>query len=104
MDPRAGYKEALLEASLDETEGADIIMVKPGLPYLDVLRRVSDSVNRPTAVYNVSGEYSMVMNSTSDEAARGAMVQEILASFQRAGADIIVSYHAREALQNGWGV
>lgn len=104
MDPRAGYKEALLEASLDEAEGADIIMVKPGLPYLDVLRRVADSINRPTAVYNVSGEYSMVMNSTSDGAARGAMVQEILASFQRAGADIIVSYHAREALGNGWVV
>ena len=64
MDIKSGYKEAILEAQLDQNEGADIIMVKPGLPYLDVVRKVSDSVNRP-AVYNVSGEYSMVVKSSA---------------------------------------
>ena len=90
------YKEAILEAQLDQNEGADIIMVKPGLPYLDVVRKVSDSVNRPVAVYNVSGEYSMVVKSSVNDEARAAMVNEIFTSFRRAGADIIVSYHARE--------
>ena len=71
-------------------------MVKPGLPYLDVVRKVSDSVNRPVAVYNVSGEYSMVVKSSVNDEARSAMVNEIFTSFRRAGADIIVSYHARE--------
>ena len=96
MDIKSGYKEAILEAQLDQNEGADIIMVKPGLPYLDVIRKVSDSVNRPVAVYNVSGEYSMVVKSSVNDEARSAMVNEIFTSFRRAGADIIVSYHARE--------
>ena len=96
MDIRSGYKEAILEAQLDQNEGADIIMVKPGLPYLDVIRKVADSVDRPVAVYNVSGEYSMVVNSSTDEKSRSEMVVEILTAFRRAGADIIVSYHARE--------
>ncbi|MBI19085.1 MAG: porphobilinogen synthase [Euryarchaeota archaeon] len=96
MDIKSGYKEAILEAQLDQNEGADIIMVKPGLPYLDVVRKVSDSVNRPVAVYNVSGEYSMVVKSSVNDEARSAMVNEIFTSFRRAGADIIVSYHARE--------
>ncbi len=96
MDIRSGYKEAILEAQLDQNEGADIIMVKPGLPYLDVIRKVADSVDRPVAVYNVSGEYSMVVNSSTDEKSRSDMVVEILTAFRRAGADIIVSYHARE--------
>ena len=63
MDIRSGYDGAL-EAVTDEAEGADIIMVKPATTYLDVARQVSDSVTRPVAVYNVSGEYSMVMSST----------------------------------------
>lgn len=96
MDIRSGYKEAILEAQLDQNEGADIIMVKPGLPYLDVIRKVADSVDRPVAAYNVSGEYSMVVNSSTDEKSRSDMVVEILTAFRRAGADIIVSYHARE--------
>ena len=96
MDIRSGYKEAILEAQLDQNEGADIIMVKPGLPYLDVIRKVADSVDRPVAVYNVSGEYSMVVNSSTDEKSRSDMVVEILTAFRRAGADVIVSYHARE--------
>ena len=102
MDIRSGYEEAVLEANLDETEGADILMVKPGLPYLDVLRKVADSVVRPVAVYNVSGEYAMIMNATSDEASRQRMVVEVLTAFKRAGADVVVSYHAREAARKRW--
>ncbi len=102
MDIRSGYEEAVLEANLDETEGADILMVKPGLPYLDVLRKVADSVVRPVAVYNVSGEYAMVMNATIDETSRERMVVEVLTAFKRAGADVVVSYHAREAARKRW--
>ncbi|MEC8152552.1 MAG: porphobilinogen synthase [Candidatus Thermoplasmatota archaeon] len=102
MDIRSGYEEAVLEANLDETEGADILMVKPGLPYLDVVRKVADSVVRPVAVYNVSGEYAMVMNATQDEASRQRMVVEVLTAFKRAGAAVVVSYHAREAAQKQW--
>ena len=102
MDIRSGYEEAVLEANLDETEGADILMVKPGLPYLDVVRKIADSVVRPVAVYNVSGEYAMVMNATQDEASRQRMVVEVLTAFKRAGAAVVVSYHAREAARKQW--
>ena len=102
MDIRSGYEEAVLEANLDETEGADILMVKPGLPYLDVVRKVADSVVRPVAVYNVSGEYAMVMSATQDEASRQRMVVEVLTAFKRAGAAVVVSYHAREAARKQW--
>ena len=102
MDVRSGYGEAILEAVSDEGEGADIIMVKPAMTYLDVVRQVSDAVTRPVAVYNVSGEYSMVMNSTTDEQSRANLVREIFHSFKRAGADIIVSYHARAAVAGDW--
>jgi porphobilinogen synthase len=102
MDVRSGYGEALLEATMDEAEGADIIMVKPGLPYLDVLRKVADAVVRPVAVYNVSGEYAMVMNATENDASRQRMVVEVLTAFKRAGADVVVTYHAREAARNRW--
>jgi len=102
MDIRSGYEEAVLEANLDETEGADILMVKPGLPYLDVLRKVADNVVRPVEVYNVSGEYAMVMNATGDEASRQRMVVEVLTAFKRAGANVVVSYHAREAARKRW--
>ena len=102
MDIRSGYEEAVLEANLDETEGADILMVKPGLPYLDVVRKVADSVVRPVAVYNVSGEYAMVMNATQDEGSRQRMVVEVLTAFKRAGAAVVVSYHAREAARKQW--
>ncbi len=94
MDP-ANAREALLEAGLDEEEGADILMVKPALPYLDVIRRVKDQTNLPVAAYNVSGEYSMVKaaagNGWLDE--RSA-VMEALTGVKRAGAEIIISYHA----------
>lgn len=102
MDTRSGYEEAMLEANLDETEGADIIMVKPGLPYLDVLRKVADSVVRPVAVYNVSGEYAMVMSTQTDDDGHRDMVVEVLTAFKRAGASVIVTYHAREAARKQW--
>jgi porphobilinogen synthase len=97
MDP-ANALEALREVELDIMQGADIIMVKPALAYLDVLRAVKDRFKFPTAAYNVSGEYSMVKAA----AAKGlvnekAMVLEILTSIKRAGADMIITYHAKEA-------
>ncbi len=97
MDP-ANSDEALREVELDLSEGADIVMVKPALCYLDVVRRVKDSFNTPVAVYNVSGEYAMVMAAVEkglvDEK---QIVLEQLTSMKRAGADIIISYHAKEA-------
>ncbi|MEW6336209.1 MAG: porphobilinogen synthase [Acidobacteriota bacterium] len=102
MDAR-NRREALLEAQLDVEEGADILMVKPGLAYLDVLRDIAENFAQPVAVYNVSGEYSMVKAA----AARGwiderAVTMENLHAFRRAGADIVITYHAREALAEGW--
>jgi porphobilinogen synthase len=91
-----------LEASLDVAEGADIVMIKPALAYLDVVREVSNAIERPVAVYNVSGEYSMVMAAAEDEPSRQKMVTEIFHSFKRAGAGIIVSYHTREAVSKNW--
>jgi porphobilinogen synthase len=96
MDP-ANVREALREAALDVEEGADIVMVKPALPYLDVIRAVAETSDRPVAAYNVSGEYAMVKAA----AARGwvdedRMVREILTSIRRAGADVILTYHAQE--------
>ena len=102
MDIRSKYPEAILEAVTDEAEGADIIMIKPALAYLDVVRQVADSVVRPVAVYNVSGEYSMIMNATPEVENRAKIVREIFHSFKRAGADIIVSYHTREAVAGKW--
>ena len=97
MDP-ANSREAMKEVELDLAEGADIIMVKPALAYLDVARQVRDSINRPVAVYNVSGEYAMVKaaaaNGWIDEK---RIVLETLTSMKRAGADIIITYHAIDA-------
>jgi porphobilinogen synthase len=102
LDPR-NAREALRESLLDETEGADMLMVKPALAYLDVISAVASEARVPVAAYNVSGEYSMVKAA----AERGwvderAVVSEILHSIARAGADLILSYHAREALEKGW--
>lgn len=102
MDVRSDYREAILEAKEDVKEGCDISMVKPGLSYLDVLREVAANIERPVAVYNVSGEYSMVMSYAKEIEQRKRVVLEVLGSFKRAGADIIVSYHAREAVREGW--
>lgn len=97
MDP-ANTDEALRETMLDIQEGADIVMVKPGLAYMDVVRRVADEFGYPTAVYNVSGEYAMVKAAAEkgwiDEK---SVVLETLTAFKRAGAQLILTYHAKDA-------
>jgi len=97
MDPGNG-REAVREALSDVQEGADMIMVKPALPYLDVIRRVADATDLPIAAYNVSGEYAMVKAAAAagwlDER---AAVLEALTSIRRAGADIVITYHAKDA-------
>jgi len=99
MDPANG-NEALREVALDIEEGADIVMVKPALSYLDIIQRVKTNFNIPIAAYNVSGEYSMVKaaaaNGWIDEK---RMVREILTSIKRAGSDIIITYHAQEIIK-----
>src|SRR5215216_4456408 len=97
MDPANG-DEAVREALLDVEEGADVVMVKPALAYLDVIRRVKDATKLPVAAYNVSGEYSMIKaaaaNGYLDER---ATVLEALTGIRRAGADIVITYHAKDA-------
>ena len=99
MDPANG-DEALREALLDVQEGADVVMVKPALPYLDVIRRVKDETRLPVAAYNVSGEYAMVKAAAAagyiDER---AAVLEALTGIRRAGADIVITYHARDVAE-----
>jgi porphobilinogen synthase len=96
MDP-ANAQEAVREARLDAAEGADIVMVKPALPYLDVIRRVKDELEMPVAAYNVSGEYAMIKAAAAagllDER---AAVLEALTAIRRAGADIVITYHAKD--------
>lgn len=97
MDTANGI-EALREITLDIAEGADIVMVKPALSYLDVIARVRDKFQMPLAAYNVSGEYSMVkLAAERGIADEQVLAMEILTSIKRAGADIIVSYHAPDA-------
>ena len=100
MDP-ANSDEALREVALDLEEGADIVMIKPGMPYLDIVRRVKDQFAAPTFVYQVSGEYAMLVaaarNGWLDER---AAVMESLLSIKRAGADAILTYFAGRAA--GW--
>jgi porphobilinogen synthase len=96
MDP-ANAREAVREARLDAEEGADVLMVKPALPYLDVIRRIRESTELPVAAYNVSGEYAMIKAA----AAQGllderAAVLEALTGIRRAGADIVITYHAKD--------
>jgi len=99
MNP-ANSREAVWEALLDEGEGADVLMVKPALSYLDVVRRVRETSHLPLAVYNVSGEYSMIKNAAQAGLINEEqMVQEVLLSMKRAGADIIISYFAKEVAQ-----
>jgi porphobilinogen synthase len=97
MDPANG-DEALREALLDVQEGADVVLVKPALPYLDVIRRVKETTNLPVAAYNVSGEYAMIKAASAagmlDER---AAVLEALTSIRRAGADVVITYHAKDA-------
>jgi porphobilinogen synthase len=100
MDP-ANVREALKEVELDLEEGADMVMVKPALAYLDVIRRVRDAFDVPVGAYNVSGEYAMVKAAAQkgwlDEK---RVVLEILTGIQRAGAEIILTYHAKDVA--GW--
>jgi porphobilinogen synthase len=102
MDYR-NSSEAMQEAMLDENEGADILMVKPALAYLDIIKELKQNTNLPVACYNVSGEYSMVkaaaLNNWIDE---GRVVKENLTAFARAGANIIITYHALDAVENNW--
>jgi porphobilinogen synthase len=97
LDPANG-EEALREVLLDVEEGADLVMVKPALPYLDVIRRVKDATGMPVVAYNVSGEYAMVKAAAAaghlDER---AAVLEALTSIRRAGADAVITYHAKDA-------
>jgi porphobilinogen synthase len=99
MDP-ANVKEAMREISLDIQEGADIIMVKPALAYLDVIRLASEEFDVPLAAYNVSGEYSMVKAAAEKGWLDGQRVMmEVLTSIKRAGADIIITYFAKDAVK-----
>jgi porphobilinogen synthase len=97
MDPANG-DEAVREALLDVQEGADVVLVKPALAYLDVIRRVKETTNLPVAAYNVSGEYAMIKAASAagmlDER---AAVLEALTSIRRAGADVVITYHAKDA-------
>jgi porphobilinogen synthase len=99
MDP-ANTNEAMREISLDIEEGADIIMVKPALSYLDVIRRASREFDLPLAAYNVSGEYSMIKAAAEKGWLDGERVMmEVLTSIKRAGADIIITYFAKDAVR-----
>jgi porphobilinogen synthase len=102
MDPRNG-REALRESLIDEGEGADMLMVKPALAYLDVIAALRARTLLPIAAYNVSGEYSMVKAAAQrgwiDEA---RVVREVLWGLTRAGADLLITYHGREALEKEW--
>lgn len=99
QDPANG-REALIEAALDAQEGADMLMVKPGMPYLDIIRRLKDNSDLPIAAYHVSGEYAMLKAAVEkgwlDEK---DVVLETLTCFKRAGADIILTYYAKQAAQ-----
>jgi porphobilinogen synthase len=102
MNP-ANQREALIEADLDEAEGADFLMVKPALPYLDIIKLLKDNTELPIAAYNVSGEYAMIKAAIQ----KGWLneqraITEVLTSIRRAGATAILTYHAKEVLLNKW--
>ncbi len=102
MDARNG-REAMREALLDEDEGADILMVKPALAYLDVISQLRQRTDLPLACYNVSAEYSMVkIAAAAGLVDERLMTLENLNAFVRAGADLIITYHAREVVEKGW--
>ena len=100
MDP-ANSREAIKEAELDIEEGADILMVKPAMAYMDVIKELNEITSLPIAAYNVSGEYSMIKSAAQKGWINGNKVRdELLVSLKRAGADIIISYFAKEVAQN----
>jgi porphobilinogen synthase len=95
--------EALHEALIDEEEGADIVMVKPALAYLDIIRAVSENTLLPVACYNVSGEYTMVKLAAAAKLLdEQKIVTENMYAFARAGATIIITYHTRDIFENHW--
>jgi porphobilinogen synthase len=96
MDP-PNLREALREVEQDIAEGADLVMIKPALPYLDVIRKVCDTFNKPLVAYNVGGEYAMVKAAVQQGwLEEKATVLEILTAIKRAGADVIITYHAKD--------
>ncbi|MDU5080657.1 porphobilinogen synthase [uncultured Tissierella sp.] len=99
MDP-ANSNEAIREVMYDIEEGADIVMVKPALSYLDIIRRVKDNFNMPIAAYNVSGEYSMIKMAIENGIMGEEIIMEVLTSIKRAGADIIISYFAKDVAKS----
>lgn len=98
----ANSREALIEAQLDLEEGADFLMVKPGLPYLDIIKLLHDNFDLPIAAYNVSGEYAMIKAAIGNGWLQETAILETLMSFRRAGATAILTYHAKEAIEKGW--
>ena len=98
--PVGNINEALHEVALDIREGADIVMIKPGMPYLDVIKAVKDEFKVPTFAYQVSGEYSMLKNAVDSELLSNDVIKESLLSFKRAGADCILTYFASEIAQD----
>ena len=90
----SNYKEALREVALDVSEGADFVMVKPGMPYLDIIKLIKDNFKIPVFAYQVSGEYSLIMNGIKNKILNEDAIYESLISFKRAGASAIVSYYA----------
>lgn len=98
----ANSREALIEAQLDLEEGADFLMVKPGLPYLDIIKLLHDNFDLPIAAYNVSGEYAMIKAAIGNGWLQESAILETLMSFRRAGATAILTYHAKEAIEKGW--
>ena len=99
MDP-ANSDEALHEVRMDIEQGADMVMVKPGLPYLDIVRRVKNEFHVPTFAYQVSGEYTMLKLAIEAGALSEACILESLLCFKRAGADAVLTYFAKEVAQN----
>jgi len=96
-------RESMREAQLDEIEGADILMVKPALAYLDIIRDLRQNTELPVACYNVSGEYSMLKLAAQQGLVdEEKMVMENMYAFARAGADIIITYHARDIVEKDW--
>ena len=95
-------REALRESATDEAEGADLLMVKPGMPYLDILARLRDRTALPLAVYQVSGEYAMLKFAAQAGALdEERVVRESLGAFKRAGADLVISYFTRDVVRAG---
>ena len=95
----ANSDEALHEVALDLNEGADIVMVKPGMPYLDIITKVKDTFNVPTFAYQVSGEYSMLKSAINNQWLESDVIIESLLCFKRAGADAVLTYAAKEIIK-----